>query len=322
MTSSSNKDYRYVSLAVSTPTATDTPYGGTQSFSEKEDMMTSRRLLLYSNPPLIEELDNKRLVRLLDAIELEYQTLFNTKGCRACHKFTRLLRPYFNTIPLVLETLYCLRIWEYMLTRRTDAFGLCTMLYNSQKSMKSDRMLIKTLCLMVELFNFSGWDMVADRYFIPALQVASLKTTSLTKIKGRAIDWFRKTFSVLISWDPPDRTTLQTSLLLAEFLIQSRFRHEGALRLEPRKVPFRDLIDAKKLLVFAESRLMNLTVSIRHQALYLVTKFDYEICSANYRLALSTHRQGHDLGNGLFTDCLHSWFPFGEPPLPSMEALH
>ena len=154
-------------------------------------------------------------------------------------------------------------------------------------------MLIKTLCVMVELFDFSGWYMVADRYFIPALQVAFLKTTSLTKIrlfhtvamhfakgyyeiercvllrpeydiKERAIDWLRTTFSLLISLDSSDRKILQTSLLFAEFLIQSRFRHEGALHLEPRKAPFRDLIDAKKLLVFScDQAALQMVFSVR-----------------------------------------------------------
>ena len=205
---------------------------------------------------------------------------------------------------------------------------------------------------MVERFNAMGWVAAAEDFFIPALQMASHKTASYTKIKlfaavttyfargyytteqrfwlrpgydvkERAIEWFRTILSLHISYNHSDRQTLHTSLLFAEFLIQSRGCQQGALRLEPRKIPTGQRLDAKNLLNFVEDRLENLTKSKIEQALFLVTKFDYGICCKNYKLSLEVHQQGVDLGKGLFTDLLYSWFPFGEPPLPEFgDAQH
>ena len=234
-------------------------------------------------------------------------------------------------------------------TRKARA--LCDTLLNSQKSMKkSDRLLINSLGLMVEIYNSYGWQEDADRYLIPALQVACLKTTCLTKIqlfrtvavhfakgyyktkqclwlrpeydiKRRAIDWFRMALSAPICCGSSDSQTLLTSLLFADFLIQSRGYQEGIFRLEPRKVPLGDRLEAKNLIDFVEAGLMNSSVSTRQQALFLVTKFDYGICCTNYTLSLTVHQQGTELGTGLFSDLLHSWFPSDEFPMPKVEDV-
>ena len=69
----------YISLQEPTPVTTDIPDDRNKSFTEKEDMM-STKLFLYSNPPLIEELDSKRLVEALDTIELKYQNSWKKIG--------------------------------------------------------------------------------------------------------------------------------------------------------------------------------------------------------------------------------------------------
>ena len=341
-----------VSSGVFLITTMDVSDDSTGALINEDDNLDTDQCVLYSIPSLIDELDNKKLAEALDTVEIKYQELLENKSWRSYHKFTRLLRPYCNTIPLLLETMYCSRIRKHIANHEPlDALQLGTTLLNSQMCMKkSDRLVTSALCLIVEIYNSMGWITTAEQYFIPALQIASNKTVSSTKIKlfcaiakyfargyytteqcfwlrpdydikGRAVGWFRTILSLLISFNLSGRETLHTSLLFAEFLIQSRVNNEGALRMEPRKVPVGDRLDASNLLNFVEARLKNFPVSPRHRALFLVTKFDYGICCNNYMLSMDVHQQGEDLGGGLFTDLLFSWFPFGEPPLPEVEDV-
>ena len=324
-----------------------------QNSSDKKDITYSNKIMFHNIPSLVDELDNKKLAEVLDTVEMKYQELIENKSWRSYRKFTLLLKPYCNTIPLLLETMYCSRIRRHMRQHMyIDALELSMALFNSNKCMKkSDRVVINVLCLMGERFSSLGCFRAAENYFIPALQMASHKTVRFTKIKllsavatyfargyytteryfwlrpgygfkeRWASEWFRTLLSLLISHNHSTRQTIYTSLLFAEFLIQSRWYHGGALRLEPRKIPIGQRFVAKNLLDFVEARLEGFTRFKRQQTLFLVTKFDYGICCKNYGLSLAVHQQGVNLGNDVFTDLLYSWLPFGEPPLPHLSDL-